>query len=225
MRAPPCLVTARLRLRPRHRDDIDAILAMDLDPEVYRYSEMLPSVPKIPDPATLKETIKSQIKSGLPRDSWVVEWKDQPGLLGLAGLGSVSIGMDALGSVSIGMEANALWFRFVRNAWGQGIASEAVHAILKHGFRVLKHPTIVAFSHIENWRSCRLLEKIGMENVGIAVVEQRSILSAPRSSAKVRGGNILNIKCSTGIKYMKYQLERRAYLDRSRSPLATTSTK
>jgi RimJ/RimL family protein N-acetyltransferase len=215
MRAPPYLATARLRLRPRRRDDINAILEMDLDPEVYRYSEMLPSIPKTPDPATLRETIKSQIKSGLPRDSWVVEWKDQPGLLGLAGLGSASIGM----------EANVLWFRLVRSAWGQGIASEAVHAILDYGFRVLKHPTIVAFSHMENWRSCRLLEKIGMENVGIAVVEQRSILSAPRSSALVRGGNILNIRCSAGIKYMNYRLERRAYLDRGRSPLATTSTK
>ena len=79
MRAPPYLATARLRLRPRRHDDIDAILEMDLDPEVYRYYEMLPSFQKIPDPATLRESIKSQIKSGLPRDSWVVEWKDQPG--------------------------------------------------------------------------------------------------------------------------------------------------
>jgi len=215
MRAPPCLVTARLRLRPRHRDDIDAILAMDLDPEVYRYSEMLPSVPKIPDPATLKETIKSQIKSGLPRDFWVVEWKDRPGLLGLAGLGHAAIGM----------EANVLGFRFITSAWGQGIASEAVHAILAHGFRVLRHPTIVAFSHIENLRSRRLLEKMGMENMGIAVVEQRSILSAPRSSALARGGNVLNIKCSAGIKYMNYRLERRAYLDRSGSTSAAAATK
>jgi RimJ/RimL family protein N-acetyltransferase len=215
MRVPPCRETARLRLRPLRRTDIDATMEMDLDPEVYRYSEMLPSIPKIPDPATLRERIKSQIKSGVPRDSWVVEWKDQPGLLGLVGLGSASIGM----------EANVLWFRFVRSAWGQGIASEALHAILDHGFRVLKHPTIVAFSHIENWRSRRLLEKIGMENVGIAVVEQRSILSAPRSSTQARGGNVLNIECSAGIKYINYRLERSAYLDRRRSLLATTSTK
>jgi RimJ/RimL family protein N-acetyltransferase len=188
---------------------------MDLDPEVYRYSEMLPSVPKIPDPATLKETIKSQIKSGLPRDFWVVEWKDRPGLLGLAGLGHAAIGM----------EANVLGFRFITSAWGQGIASEAVHAILAHGFRVLRHPTIVAFSHIENLRSRRLLEKMGMENMGIAVVEQRSILSAPRSSALARGGNVLNIKCSAGIKYMNYRLERRAYLDRSGSTSAAAATK
>ena len=59
MRAPPYLATARLRLRPRRHDDIDAILEMDLDPEVYRYYEMLPSFQKIPDPATLRESIGS----------------------------------------------------------------------------------------------------------------------------------------------------------------------
>jgi RimJ/RimL family protein N-acetyltransferase len=214
MRAPPCLATARLRLRPRRREDIDAILQMDLDPEVYRYSKMLPSIPlKNPDPATLRETIRSQIKSCSPRDFWVVEWKNQPGLLGLAGLNRNPKGF--------GKETNVLEFRFVRTTWGQGIASEAAQAILDHGFRVLKFPTIVAFSHTENWRSRRVLEKIGMKQDQIAVIEQRSLLSAPQSPAPARVSNLLNIKCSTGIRYLVYRLERRTYLDRGGPPTAS----
>jgi RimJ/RimL family protein N-acetyltransferase len=34
---PPELVTQRLRLRPQTPDDVEANLAMDLDPEVHRY--------------------------------------------------------------------------------------------------------------------------------------------------------------------------------------------
>jgi RimJ/RimL family protein N-acetyltransferase len=123
MRVPPCLETARLRLRPRRREDIDE---MDLDPEVYRYSEMRPSGPlKNLDPTNLrkKHSISNFVRS--PRDFWVVEWKDQPGLLGLAGLAHLA--EDG---------TNLLGFRFVRTAWGQGIAAEAARVILDHGFRV-----------------------------------------------------------------------------------------
>jgi len=187
---------------------------MDLDPEVHRYSKMLPSTPlKNPDPATLRETIRSQIKSCSPRDFWVVEWKNQPGLLGLVGLNRNPKGF--------GKEANVLEFRFVRTAWGQGIASEAAQAILDHGFRVLMWPTIVAFSHTENWRSRRVLEKIGMKQDQIAVIEQRSLLSAPQSPAPARVSNLLNIKCSTGIRYLVYRLERRT--DRGGPPTASSA--
>jgi len=204
MRPPPCLVTARFRLRPRRREDIDAILQMDLDPEVYRYSEMLPSLPlENPDPAALREKIRFQIKSGSPRDFWAVEWKDQPGLLGLAGLCENPAGG----------ETNVLGFRFVRTAWGQGIAPEVAQAILDHAFRVLKYPAVVAFSRMENWRSRRVLEKIGMKQDTIVVIEPRSLLSAPRSSGPVKINNFLNIKCSNGIKYLGYRLDRRAHLD------------
>jgi RimJ/RimL family protein N-acetyltransferase len=209
MRAPPCLETTRLRLRPRRREDIDAILQFELDPEVYRYSEIRPSVPvKDPDPSTLRKAIRSQILSGLPRNFWVVEWKDQPGLLGLAGLSPNPFGK----------EKDLLGFRFVRTAWGQGIGAEAARAILDHAFRVLKCPTVVAFSHAENWRSRRVLDKIGMEHDHrILVVEQRSLLSAPQLPPSARARNFLNIK-STDSKYLCYRLERGTYMDRVGPP-------
>jgi len=212
MRVPPCLETARLRLRPRRREDIDAVLQMDLDPEVYRYSEMRPSVSvKAPDPASLRKMIRSQILSGSPRDFWVVEWKDQPGLLGLAGLAQ----LEANCLRPDGKGANLLGFRYVRTAWGQGIAAEAARAILDFGFRVVKCPTIVAYSHTENWRSRRVLDKIGMEwdRVPIAVGQQPSLLSASQSRASARVFDSL-IKCSPGSIYLCYRLERGTYLDR-----------
>jgi RimJ/RimL family protein N-acetyltransferase len=41
----PALDTERLRLRPRGLDDLEASVAMDLDPEVHRYIFAAP-----PDP-------------------------------------------------------------------------------------------------------------------------------------------------------------------------------
>ncbi|WP_424031944.1 GNAT family N-acetyltransferase [Methylocella sp.] len=211
MRTPPCLETARLRLRPRRREDIDALVQMDLDPEVYRYSEMRSSVPtNNPDRATLRKRVRSQILSGTPRDTWVVEWKDQPGLLGLAGL--APLGEDG---------TNLLGFRFVRSAWGQGIATEAARVILDHGFRVLKCPTVIAFSHTENGGSSRVLDKIGMERDRMVVLQQNSLLNAPQSRASARTSDYLNMKGSLGSRFICYRLERGTYLNRVDPPTAS----
>lgn len=213
MRAPPCLETARLHLRPRRREDIDAILQMDLDPEVYRYSEMRAAVSaEVPDRAALRKNIRLQILSGTPREFWVVEWKGQPGFLGLAGLAPV----EAIRSHSNGVGPHSIGFRFVRTAWGQGIATETARAILDFGFRVLKCPTVFALSHTENGRSGRVLEKIGMERDRnpIGVVRQPSLLSASQSPPSPRVSSSL-MQCSPGNIYLFYRLERGTYLDRA----------
>jgi len=184
---------------------------MELDPEVYRYSEVRPSVLNAPDPATLRKKIRSEILSGSPRHFWVVEWKDQPGLLGLAGLAPNPFEMGT----------NALGFRLVRTAWGQGIATEAARAILDHGFRVLNCPTVAAFSHKENWRSHRILDKIGMKRDRIAVLHPRCLLSAPQSRALAGASDLLSVNSSTGIVYMFYRLDRGTYLDRVGPPTAS----
>lgn len=50
--------------------------------------------------------------------------------------------------------------------WGQGIASEAARAVLRFAFDTLNVNRVVAFCHVDNTASWRVMEKIGMQREG-----------------------------------------------------------
>jgi RimJ/RimL family protein N-acetyltransferase len=191
------LQTSRLCLRARTREDIDAILSMDLDPEVSRYSEMQRDE-SIFGVAALRKATRHQIRSQSPKHFWVIEQLGQPGLLGLIGFSPGRLG------------ENVFSYRLARSAWDQGIATEAAREILDYGFRVLKRPLIVAFVHRDNMRSHRVLDKIGMKPHGIAVLARRSILNVAKANDP--RGSFLNINSQLGDPYLSYGMEREVYL-------------
>jgi RimJ/RimL family protein N-acetyltransferase len=149
------LNTERLRLRPRTLADLDACAAMDLDPEVHRfiYGD------RPPDPREHRARLRARIASGWPPQGgiWVVEWRRAPDFLGWCGLFPLEDG----GPIEIG-------YRYVRGAWGQGIATEAGRAVLDHGFCALCFDRIVGVTHPANLASQRVLEKIGLKPRGAA---------------------------------------------------------
>ena len=150
----PELVTARLRLRARTLDDVEANLAMDLDPEVHRHIYLHGP----PDPAAHRADLQAKIASGWPPRGglWVVEWRAQPGFLGWCCL----IPLEDSGLIEIG-------YRYVRAAWGRGVATEAGRVVLDHGFRSLGLDPIVAVARRENLASRRVLEKLGLRYQGL----------------------------------------------------------
>jgi RimJ/RimL family protein N-acetyltransferase len=150
------LTTERLRLRPRTMADLDACVAMDLDPEVHRFIY----VDSPPERMEHRAQLHARIASGWPAAGgiWVVEWQHAPGFLGWCGL----FPLEDSGLIEIG-------YRYVRSAWGQGIATEAGRAVLDHGFRVLGLDPIVAVTHPANLASQRVLEKIGLKRRGAAL--------------------------------------------------------
>jgi RimJ/RimL family protein N-acetyltransferase len=150
----PQLTTARLRLRARAAADLEANLAMDLDPEVHRF--IFVSGP--PDPLAHREALARRIASGWPETGgiWVVEWRERPGFLGWCGL----FPLEDSGLIELG-------YRYARVAWGQGIATEAGRAVLGHGFKVLGLDLIVAVAHPDNLPSRRVLEKLGFTAHGL----------------------------------------------------------
>jgi RimJ/RimL family protein N-acetyltransferase len=151
---PPELVTARLRLRPRTRDDLEANLAMDLDPEVHRYI----FVHGPPDPEAHRAELLRRITTPPAQSSlWVVEWRQQPGFLGWCGV----FPLEDSGLIELG-------YRYVRAAWGQGVATAAGRAVLDHGFRDLQLDPIIAVAHPGNRASRRMLEKLGLRSQGMA---------------------------------------------------------
>ena len=149
------LETARLRLRARTLADLEANLAMDLNPQVHRYV----FVHGAPDEATHRSELTRRIREGWPAVGglWIVEWRDQAGFLGWCGL----LPLENTGLIEIG-------YRYVPEAWGRGVATEAGRAVVDHGFCVLGFDTIVAVAHPDNRASCRVLEKIGFRDAGLA---------------------------------------------------------
>lgn len=149
----PEMRTARLRLYPPRLDDLEARLAMDRDPEVLRYVSAVPE-----DESEHRALIRRRIL-GLTGSGafWHVEEAARPGFLGWCGL----FDLEDSGLIEIG-------YRYVRAAWGRGIATEAARAVLDHGFRVLALDPIVAVAHPQNAASLRVLDKIGLRRDGTA---------------------------------------------------------
>ena len=105
----PELATARLRLRARTPDDLEANLAMDLDPLVHRHIYLHGP----PDPAAHRAELRARIASGWPPQGglWVVEWRARSGFLGwcclipLEDSGLIEIGYRYRSSAVIGGSA------------------------------------------------------------------------------------------------------------------------
>jgi RimJ/RimL family protein N-acetyltransferase len=144
----PVLTARRLCLRPRTIADLDACVAMDLDPAVHRYV-----FPQAPDRKRHEAHLRARLSSDWPPlgGIWVVEWRATLGLLGWCGV----FPLEDTGLIEIG-------YRYVRAAWGQGVATEAATAVLDHGFREFGFDPIVAVTHPDNRASQHVLEKIGL---------------------------------------------------------------
>ncbi len=148
------LETARLRLYPPRLEDLEARLAMDRDPEVMRYIRPIPE-----DIEAERMGMRERILGlrGPGGHFWHVARRDSPGFLGWCGL----FPLEDSGLIEIG-------YRYIRAAWGQGIATEAARSVLDHGFRVRKIDPIVAVTDPDNRASQGVLRKIGLRPAGRA---------------------------------------------------------
>jgi RimJ/RimL family protein N-acetyltransferase len=76
---------------------------------------------------------------------------------------------EAIGSISLearGADRLALGFVLTPEAWGKGLATEAVHATIDSGFGLTSAVEILASVMIENLASQAVLEKCGFQHVG-----------------------------------------------------------
>ena len=143
------LETPRLRLRPRTLGDVEAILAMDGDPDVRRY------IGGPLEPVAHRAEVRKNIEHGRPLPAWAIEWKDRPGFLGQCAL-----------NPSPRPGVTEMSWRLAKVNWRQGICSEAAAAVLDHAMRDLRLQPIVALIHPSNRASARVAQKIGMQLAG-----------------------------------------------------------
>jgi ribosomal-protein-alanine N-acetyltransferase len=146
------LVGARVLLRPFRLDDVPAVLAYASDPEVTRHLEW----DAYDDPATAESFIRStQARSTV----WYAR------AIVLRATGEVIGGAD-LRIVSPRDRRAEIGYGLARTYWGHGYASEAAGLLVRFGFERLDLVRIQAVCAIDNERSARTLERIGLRREG-----------------------------------------------------------
>jgi ribosomal-protein-alanine N-acetyltransferase len=147
------LATPRLSLRPLADGDVDALFSIFSDAEVAAYW----SAPALVDRAGA-EALLEEIRNA--RD--LMQW-------GITRTGTDAvIGTCTLFALNLPHKRAEIGYALARNAWGQGIAHEAVSAVLRHAFEDLDLHRIEADVDPRNTPSIRLLARLGFRQEGHA---------------------------------------------------------
>ncbi len=146
------LVTERLELRAFVPSDLEALHAVNGDPEVTRYMKAYPT---IEDTRRTLDVHVREARAGNPA-FWAVIERASGDLIGDAGVGLVD---------GVGPEFE-LGYALGRRWWGRGYATEAALAVRDHALGELALPEVLALVLPGNAASIHVLEKIGMERVG-----------------------------------------------------------
>ena len=152
MNAAGELVGGRVLLRPFVVDDVPAVLTYASDPEVTRHLQW----DAYDDPATAAAFIRSTLAGG---DAWFAR------AIVLRDTGTVIGGAD-LRVVSPPDRRAELGYGLARAYWGHGYATEAAGLLVRFGFDRLDLLRIQAACAVENERSIRTLERLGLRREG-----------------------------------------------------------
>lgn len=143
------LETERLLIRPFHFDDLDRLIEIRSDPEVYKY---LGGV-AMQNPQAIEKRLEFYIgcweKFGFGMSAML--WKQSYEMIGWSGLQP----LDATEEIEVG-------YGMIKEFWGRGIGYECASAWLKFGFETKGLGRIVAVAYPENTGSRRIMEKCGM---------------------------------------------------------------
>ncbi len=145
------LRTERLLLRPWRDDDLAAFATMSADPAVMEFLRPLPDLAACEAWAMRAWAHWDEHGFG----QWVVEVPGDAAFIGVVGLARISYEAHFTPAVEVA-------WRLARPYWGRGYASEAARAALNYGFGVLGLEQIVAVTVPANWRSRRVMERLGM---------------------------------------------------------------
>jgi RimJ/RimL family protein N-acetyltransferase len=147
------LTTPRLLLRQWRDDDLDPLAPMYADPEVMRY---------IRGGGVLNRAETAGYLAGMQRHweehgfgLFAAEVRETGELAGWVGLAVPLFLPEVLPTVEIG-------WRLGRAYWGGGLATEGARAVLEFAFDDRKLDRLVSIRHVDNARSGRVMEKLGM---------------------------------------------------------------
>ncbi|KZK80956.1 putative ribosomal N-acetyltransferase YdaF [Pseudovibrio sp. W64] len=150
----PRLETERLVLRKCEPRDLDGFIRLNTDQRVYEFFRSNPSLEDCEKGFQLG--MKKQRKDGF--GFAVMEDRETGSFLGFCGLEIPSY--DA-GSLPFEPCVEIGW-RLLPEVWGRGITGEASRRWLRFGFEILKLDEVVAYTVVQNHKSRRVMEKLGM---------------------------------------------------------------
>ena len=156
--------TERLLIRPFALDDAEEIQAIWRDPETMRWIPSGPVATVEAARAKIERFIAHQDAHGF--SLWVVREKATGRIVGDCGLILVELK---------GPEVE-LAYRFGREFWGRGYATEAAGACLRYGFERLGLERIIAITSPEHVASRRVMEKNGLAYVEKATFYGRELV-------------------------------------------------
>lgn len=152
MNARTFLQTPRLRLREFTLDDVERIAALDSDPEVMRYISY--------GAPTSRETIATKVLPGWLR---FYEKAERVGFWAVELLATGEfLGWYHLRPDRFVATEQELGYRFRRDSWGKGFATEGSMALLADGFQISKFQKITARTLLRNLASQRVMQKCGL---------------------------------------------------------------
>ncbi|MFJ8580965.1 GNAT family N-acetyltransferase [Micromonospora sp. NPDC093277] len=147
------LVTPRLVLRPWRSDDLDELAVIYGDPEVMHY--------------ILDGSVRDREQTAAGMEKLSADWAER-------GFGLFAVEVRATGALAgwVGlavpeflpevMPAVEIGWRLGQPFWGYGYATEAAREALRFGFVERSLDRIISIRHVDNLRSARVMEKLGM---------------------------------------------------------------
>ncbi|MFS8183596.1 GNAT family N-acetyltransferase [Pseudovibrio denitrificans] len=150
----PRIETERLVLRKWEERDLDGLVEMNSDPRVM---EFFPDVMSRDESAHMHERLMAK-QDELGFACPVVEDRASGRFLGFCGLNIPTYPKPLPFDPCVEMG-----WRLIPDAWGKGVAQEAANFWLGFGFETLEADEIVAFTTETNWRSQKLMQRLGME--------------------------------------------------------------
>lgn len=147
------LKTPRLILRGWRESDRGPFADLNRDPEVMEH---------FPAPLSREESdafVDRNIDSQQHENFcfWALERRETGAFIGFTGLAVPTFEAHFTPAVEIG-------WRLARDAWGQGYASEAARAAMRHGFEQVDLDEIVSFTTPANVRSQAVMARLGMSH-------------------------------------------------------------
>ena len=148
--------TDRLILRPWREDDIFPFSEINGDKEVMAY---------LPKCLSLEETVQFYNRIIAEHNAfgyglYAVETKSDGLFIGYVGFHHFDFDAEFSPGVEIG-------WRLAKEFWNQGYATEAAKACLDYARRNRLFNEIYSFTAVCNYRSERVMQKTGMERVGL----------------------------------------------------------
>lgn len=150
--------TERLLLRTFTIEDAALIYDLNLDPDVILYT--YDPIKDIGHAQMILEQVILPQYALYNHGRWAVHLKPQPEFIGWCGLKYIP----QRNEIDLG-------YRFKKQFWGKGYATEAAHACIKYGFEKMGLHRIIGRAIPENTASLHVLEKCGMTFLTDEVVD------------------------------------------------------